>query len=398
VTEDARIRVLTLGRDVGTCFGGAERVTFEFVKRLDPERFKSYLCITHARPPERRELNDRELATLEDAGVEVLRLERDRSPLSEAAWIKLYRLLRRERIDILHTHMPRAGIPGTILGRMARVPVIVNHEHGWSFQGQPMRRFLDRNLLARCGDVLLAVSQYDRRHMVEVERIAADRIRILPNGISRMPDDGSDLRGQLGGAPGVSLIGAVGRLYPEKGYDDLIEATALLRRDGVEVRCVIAGQGPERERLQARIEKLGLGEHVELIGRRRDVPDVIRALDVAVLSSKNEGSPLALMEYMACGAPIVATAVGGIPELIEDGAQGLLVRPRDPGALAEALRRLLEDRPLASRLGRAARERQRADFDLDVVVGRLEGLYLELHERAQRPNSGNVRRTIERHE
>jgi glycosyltransferase involved in cell wall biosynthesis len=410
--DEQRIRVLTLGRDVGTCFGGAEKIAFELVKRLDPERFRRYLCIAHARPPERRELNERELLQLEESGVEVLRLE-CRSLPSNVAWARLYKLLRGESIDILHAHMPRASVPGTILGRLARVPVIVSHEHGWSFRGKPLRRFLDRNVVGRGSDVLLAVSEWDRRQIVEVERIPAERIRVLPNGIPSVPEEGHDVRGELGVSPEAGLVGAVGRLYPEKGYDDLIRAIALLKQDFGPIRCVIAGHGPEQERLQALVHELDVPQEVQLIGRRQDVPDVIRSLDVAVLCSKHEGSPLAVMEYMAGGAPIVATAVGGVPELIEDGVHGLLVRPGDPLELAGAIRRLLDDRALASRLGRAARERQRANFDLDAVVRRLESLYVELYDRSRsdslRPrlpdpedapppsNSGIVRRTIEDH-
>jgi glycosyltransferase involved in cell wall biosynthesis len=392
--NDPRIRALTLGRDVGPYFGGAERLAFEFVKRLDPERFKRYLCVTHARPPEHRAANDRELAQLEQEGVEVLRLERE-SLVSNAAWIKLYRLLRRESIDIVHAHMPRAGIPGTIIGRMARVPLIVNHEHTWSFQGQPLRRFLDRNVIARGGDVLLAVSEWDRRHIIEVERIPPECVRILSNGISPISPEGPDLRRELGGAPAVGLIGMLGRLEPQKRHDDLIRAVALLKREGVPVRCVIAGHGPDEDMLRSLIGDLGLGEDVSLLGHRDDISSVIRALDVAVLSSVFEGSPLAVMEYMACAAPIVATAVGGVPELIEDGVHGLLVEPRDPEALAGAIRRLLEDRALALRLGQAASERQRAEFDLDVVVRRLEALYLELYEK-KRPARRAVARASDR--
>jgi glycosyltransferase involved in cell wall biosynthesis len=376
-TEDPRIRVLALGRDVGTCFGGAERVAFELVKRLDRQRFKRYLCITHARPPERRAINESELLELEGSGVEVLRLER-RSLLSTIAWARLYELLRRESIDILHAHMPRASVPGTVLGRLAGVPVIVNHEHGWAFRGKPLRRFLDRNLLARGGSVMLAVSECDRRRMIELERIPAERIRVLPNGVAPATRNGSDVRSEFGVSPETGLIGAVGRLYPQKGYDDLIRATALLKRDSPRpIHCVIVGHGPEEQSLQALIDDLDLADEVRLVGRRQDVPDVIGGLDVAVLSSRHEGSPLAVMEYMAEASPIVATAVGGVPEQIQDGVHGLLVKPGDPRELAAAIGRLLDDRRLAWRLGQAAQERQRAKFDLDVVVTRLEDLYSE---------------------
>jgi len=393
-TGDSRIRVLTLARNVGTCYGGAERITFEFVKRLDPERFARHLCVTHVPFPGQREAEDRDMAELERAGVQILKLECS-SLLSNVAWARLYSRLAHGSIDILHSHMPRSSVPGTIIGRLARVPVIINQEHGWAFQGKPVRQFLDRNVVARGSDVLLAVSEWDRSRMVELERIPPERIRILPNGIASVPRDGHDLRSELGASSRVGLIGAVGRLYPEKGYDDLIRAIGLLKQGFAQpVRCVIVGRGSEREkeRLQALIDELDVAHEVKLVGRRQDVPDVVRALDVAVLSSKNEGSPLAVMEYMAGAAPIVATAVGGVPELIEDGVHGLLVPQHDPDALAAAIRRLLVDRTLARRLGEAARERQRSNYDLDMVVRRLESLYVELYERSRASGDGGQAR------
>lgn len=390
--HDGRIRVLTLGRDVGRCFGGAEGVAYEFVKRLSPERFKRYLCVTHARPPERRELNEQELRALEEGGVRVLRLERD-TTRATGPWLRLYSLLRSQSIEILHSHMPRASVPGAIVGKLAGVPAIVSHEHGWSYEGKPVRRLLDRQVLARCSDAMVAVSEWDRRQMIEVEGIPGGLIHVLHNGIPPMPPETSDVRGELGIAPGAFLIGAVGRLYPEKGYDELIAAVALLKAEGRQLVCVILGHGPEQPRLEERIRALGLQDEVRLLGRRGDVAGVVRALDVAVLPSRHEGSPLAVMEYMACGAPIVASAVGGVPELIADGVHGLLTPPHDPPALAAAIGRLLGDRQLAARLGRAALDRQRESYDLDTTVGRLEELYLELH----RSKSGIVPRTTERH-
>lgn len=378
---DSRVRVLTLTRDVGAGFGGAERLAFEYAMRLDATRFRRYLCLTHAPAPQYVAATERDVARLRANGVEVLRLER-RSLASNVAWRKLYSLLVRESIDIVHAHMPRASVPGTIIGRAARVPVIVSHEHGWSFDGKPVRRFLDRNVVARGSDVLLAVSEWDRRNIAEVEQVPLERVRVLPNGILPLPSQGHDLRAELGIPAEVRLVGAVGMLRPEKGYRDLVDAMALLKRDSAAIRCVIAGDGPEEESLRRMISSLGLTEDVVLLGRRTDVADVIRALDVAVLSSKHEGSPLAVIEYMAGAIPIVATAVGGIPELIEDGVHGLLVEPSAPAALAAAVARLLADRGLASELGRAARERQRSSFDLDVVVSQLEALYDELYERS----------------
>ena len=382
--RNARLRVLTLALEAGSGYGGAEKLAYEFALRLDPSRFRSYLCAIR-RTSHGRARAARDRAELTRAGVRFLELNQ-RAPflLGPAAWWRLYSLLVREQIDVLHAHMPRASVPGAILGRLARVPVVVSHEHGSALEGKIARPFLDRIIVARLSTVIIAVSEWDRRQLVERERISADRITVLPNGIVPPPPDGPDVRPGLGAAPGVGLIGAVGRLYPEKGYEDLIRAVALLKRGPRRVRCVIAGIGPDEPRLRRLISDLDLREDVRLLGRRENVPDLLRALDVAVLCSRREGSPLAMLEYMAGGAPIVATAVGGVPELIDDGVHGVLTRPQDPEALASGIERLLGDRELAGRLGRAARERQRAEYDLDVVIGRLERLYVELYGRSGR--------------
>jgi glycosyltransferase involved in cell wall biosynthesis len=274
--------------------------------------------------------------------------------------------------------MPRASVPGAILARLARVPVIVSHEHGSALDGKLARRLLDRQVVARLSTTMLAVSEWDRRNLIQREGIPAQRIVVLPNGIVAPPGDAPDVRPELDIGPGTRLIGAVGRLAPEKGYDELIHAVALLKGQGHQITCVILGDGPYERPLQALIERLGVEAEVRLLGRRPDVWRVIAALEVAVLSSRREGSPLAVLEYMAGAAPIVATAVGGVPELIKNGVHGLLVAPGDPAALATGIARLLDDPELAAALGAAARARQATEFDLAVLVGRLEDLYVEL--------------------
>lgn len=377
--HDGRPRVLTLTLDAGSGWGGAEKLAYEFARRLDAQRFKSYLCTIRAPLASRRESTARDLVQLAAADIPVLALDQPGPFLmAPTAWWRLYALLARERIDIVHAHMPRASVPGAILARLAQVPVIVSHEHGSALDGKLARRLLDRQVVARLSTTMLAVSEWDRRNLIEREGIAPERIAVLPNGIVSPPSDAPDVRPELDIGPGTRLIGAVGRLAPEKGYDDLIRAMALLKGQGRQITCVILGDGPDERRLQALIEELGVVAEVRLLGRRPDAWRVIAALEVAVLSSRREGSPLAVLEYMAGAAPIVATAVGGVPELIGDGVHGLLVAPGDPAALAAGIARLLDDRGLAARLGDAARARQAAEFDLAVLVGRLEDLYVEL--------------------
>ncbi|HYB27420.1 MAG TPA: glycosyltransferase [Solirubrobacteraceae bacterium] len=377
-----RLRVLSLARDAGLTMGGAEALAYEFAYRLDPSRFESYLCTTRRPEPYRRDRAALEKRALEEAGVNVLCLDRP-ATWSVRPWTRLLRLLAREQIDVIHAHMPRASVPGSILARLARVPVVISHEHGSMLDGKVMRPFLDRNVVGRLSTAVLAVSEWDRQQLIERERLRPDLIRVFPNAIPPPPEGDGAAPREVELPPGTALIGAIGRLYEEKGYDCLIRAVALLKTRGLSVRCVIAGIGPEEQRLLQMIAKLGVAEEIRMLGHREDVPDIVRALDVAVLPSRREGSPLALIEYMALGAPIVATAVGGVPELITDGVHGLLVPPRDSEALAAAIERLLEDRGLARRLGAQAQERQRTGHDLDAAVTRLERLYTDLVARSR---------------
>jgi glycosyltransferase involved in cell wall biosynthesis len=297
--------------------------------------------------------------------------------LTPRGWARLYAAMARQSIDIVHAHMPRASVPASLLARAARVPVMVSHEHGSALHGKRLRPFLDRHVVARMSTVMIAVSEWDRRNLIANEGIPPPLIRVIANGVPSAVSEASPRRsGDL--RPQVPLIGAVGRLYPEKGHRFLVQAVALLRDRGHSVRCVILGDGPEKARLQALIDELGLAGNVELLGWREDVSRIVGELDVAVLPSVREGSPLAVLEYMAAAAPIVATRVGGMPELIEEGVHGLLVAPGDPEALASAIWRMLDDRTLAAGLGRSASARRGAEFGIERLIERVEALYDEL--------------------
>jgi glycosyltransferase involved in cell wall biosynthesis len=171
---------------------------------------------------------------------------------------------------------------------------------------------------------------------------------------------------------------AVGRLTPDKGFDVLIEAAAELKDDFPDLRVLIAGGGDDLALLNEMVDREGLTGTVTLLGVRSDVPDLLDAADVAVSSSRVEGSPLAVLEQMEASKAIVATAVGGVPDMIDDGVHDLLVECEDQTGLARAIGELLRDRGRAERLGRQAQERRRSEFDLSVMVGRVEDLYREL--------------------
>jgi len=372
------LRVLTLVDRLGTS-GGGERLAMEIVRRLDRDRFERFYCVS--RWDEAAARDDQEtqtVARLREAGVHVLGLGRRRS--SELwRWRPLVRLLREEQIDVLHSHKFGSNVWAAAIAPLARVPVFVAHEHSWSYEGQPLRKLLDRRLIARASDAFLTVSDADRRRMIEIEHIPAESISVVPNGIDPIPPgDGARLRSELGLGDDDPIVGAVAILRREKGLDLLVRATAALKDRVPRLRAVVAGDGPERALLEALATKLGVAERFKILGLRSDIPDVLAALDVAVNCSVFEGTPLAILEYMDAALPIVATGVGGVPDILEDGRDGVLVDSGDAQGLGDAVADLLGDRERARALGERARARRREHYDLTSTVRRIERLYEEL--------------------
>jgi glycosyltransferase involved in cell wall biosynthesis len=385
-----RPRVLTL-IDLLSSHGGAEGVAFDIATHLNPERFESILCVSRWPPSAGYQSLDpswiEALPLLEQAGVRFLPLRRSRK-VDLPSLVRLGRFLRRERVDVLHAHKFGSNVWGSIVGSIARVPVLLAHEHTWSFEGQPLRRFLDRELVSRASDRFIAVSREDQRRMIEIEHIAPARTMFIPNGVPPAPpSSGIDVRSELGIPKEVPVIGVVGLLRAQKAHQVLIDAAAMLTDQWPGLQVLIVGDGPERANLERLVGELRLERTVRFLGLRTDVPDVLEAFDIAVCCSDFEGSPLSVLEYMEASLPVVATAVGGLPDLIEPGVNGLLVPPRDPPALAGALSELLHDPARARAMGEHSCERRHAEFDIAVMVGRLEDLYSELltaHGRALR--------------
>lgn len=393
-----RIRVLILV-DKLSLAGGGERLAVQTAARLSPDRFESTVCATRWDPIEVEQGVVRSaLAELQDARVDFLGLRR-RSRADLRPWVQLLRQLRDRRTDVLHAHKFGSNVWGTAIGRLAGVPVVIAHEHTWSYVGQPVRRILDRRLVSQASDAFLAVSNEDRRRMVEIEGIDPRDVLVMPNGIAPARPTGRDIRDELGIPPEAPVIGTVGRLYRQKALHLLMRAAARLVREFPALQVLVVGDGPEHARLVALADTLRITPVVRWLGQRDDVPDILAALDVAVSSSNWEGSPLSVLEYMGAGLPTVATAVGGVPDLIVDGVHGRLVPPGEPIALAAAIAELLRAPQLAREMGRQARERQRDEFDLESLVRRLERLYEDLlaARRSGAPRRHGGRLTLARH-
>jgi glycosyltransferase involved in cell wall biosynthesis len=370
-------------------YGGAESLAREVARHLDQSRFEVAYCATRWESnPETEAVRRR----MRDAGVEFIGLER--SHVVDREWGRLLRFVRGNRTQILHTHMLGSNFWGALLSRAAGVPVFVAHEHGWSFEGAPLRRLLDRELIARRADAVVAVCEHDRARMIEVERIPAEKIKVVPNGIPALPAPlGNDLRAEFDIPADAPVVGVLATLRPAKALHLLIRATALLRRSHPAIRTLIVGSPdvdhPELPRdLESLVHELSLQEEVVFTGLRLDVPDVLRSFDVAVLCSNHEASPLSMLEYMAAERAVVATSVGGIPDMVEDGTTGLLVQPGDVTALASAIDRLLSDPDLRTRMGVAGRQRWGREFEIGRMISRVESLYEELW-RAAAPSAGS---------
>lgn len=359
--------------------GGAELLAVHIAAGLDPERFESHLCASRSPREGQDPAVDEAIGLLRSAGVRYHTLGRRRKS-DVWRWAGFVRLLRGERIDVLHAHKFGSNAWGVVCGRLARVPLVIAHEHTRNdpYGANRLRTFIDRGLIAKYSDAFVAVSRADQRYMVQDERIPLERTVFMPNGSpTNAPTPGVDARELLGVDVVTPTVGSAGFMHRRKRFDLLIRAGAILREEFPALRVLIAGDGDEREALQALTAQLGLDETVVLLGRRTDVVDLLAGFDVAVCCSDHEGSPISVMEYMGAARPIVATSVGGNPDLIEDGREGLIVPPGDHVALAEAIARLLRDRELAVRLGAAARERRDREFTIEAMCGRVEALYRE---------------------
>lgn len=354
--------------------GGAETLAVELATRLDAARYRRTFCLTRwdgSSPP-----SGLRIEQLRASGAGLLPLRR-RSAAQVRPWLELVSYLRREKVDLIHSHKFGSNAWAVLCARVARRPIVVAHEHMRSYRDAPrLRRLIDRDWIAPRAGAFVAVSEAGRRQMIEVEGVAADRVICIPNGIPPPGDgDGEPIRGALGIGAGEVVVGTLAHLRPEKALDLLVEAAASLRGEAAAVHVVIAGDGPERSRLEGRIAASGVGDRVHLLGHRTDVADLLAAFDLAVCCSDFEGGPLSVIEYMSAGLPTVATNVGGLPELVGDSTTGLLVPPRDPAALADAIRSLAFDPDLRRRLGERARERYLTEYSIDSWVARVEALY-----------------------
>ena len=353
--------------------GGAEVQLINLIRNLNRNNYASMVCCIARGGPL--------VAELKELGIKVVILGKERK-LNPSVLLPLYRLIKNERIDIVHTQMFRANLWGRIAAILAGVPVIIATEHGLN----PWKNFIHitvNRILAEFTDGIISVSAVGRRIRIQREGIKPEKIVTIHNCVDlrlfdRAADFDNNIRQEFSIGSDECVVGVVGRLQEVKGIRYLIEAVADLRQTVPTARLLVVGDGPFKQSLMNLVQKLGLDEQVIFTGYRRDIPQMMNTMDVFVLPSLREDLPLSLIEAMAMRKPVVATSVGGIPEVVVDGETGILVPPKDSTTLAKAIAQILLDKQLASHMGLAGRRRVENQFSVDAVVERTQQIYNRL--------------------
>jgi glycosyltransferase involved in cell wall biosynthesis len=340
--------------------GGAEKIVGRWAAGLPPEKYGVRVAALSGRSTALPDaLGGCRGITCHDLGM--------RGKADVRVVGRLTRLLRGERIEILVTFMFHPTLLGRLLGSVLRVPIRVSSERVTGFEGR-LRRLLNRATvpLATC---VVAVSEHVAVRAAQEFRIPPGRLVTIPNGV-----DLEHFTPVAEGGRRESVVGCTARLHPKNDHDTLLQAFARLADSGAWPRLLLVGGGPERDRLAGLASSLGIAARVVFTGEQPDVAGFLRRMQLYVQASVAEGMPNSILEAMASGLPVVATAVGGTPDLVLDGRTGLLVPPRDPAALARAMGMLLGDAGMRARLGQAGRERVAAHFGERLMLERVEAL------------------------
>jgi glycosyltransferase involved in cell wall biosynthesis len=349
--------------------GGAERIVAHLAASLQAAGAYNVVLL----PADGEGWLARELA---GSGVAIEYFKIDR-PLSPAFARSLGDTLRRHRADVAHSHEFSMAIYGAFAARRARIPHVITMHGGRYYAGRLRRRVALRAAIAMSARTV-AVSESVARDLRRGLALPASRIARVPNGVRCTAPDRVTLRDELRLEPRDRLVVAVGNLYTVKGHEHLIDAVARLEARHPMLHLAIAGRGELEGPLLARARALGIGGRVHLLGLRSDVAAILAAADVFALPSLSEGLPLALLEAMFAGRPIVATEVGEVPVALAHGEAGLLVPPANAIALAEALDTILGDPATAARLAHAAAIRAHAEYDFSRMLERYLTLYRTL--------------------
>jgi glycosyltransferase involved in cell wall biosynthesis len=363
-------------------FGGGERGFLQIIKGLDKEKYS-----IHAASKPDGEFGEK----LVEMGIhpEPINMGNRFNPLTI---LKLARIIRKESVNIVHSQGARADFFTRLAVKVTRRPHLLStiQMPVEGYDVHPLKKIiyvvLDR-LSERFVDKFIVVSENLRKTLTERHKISPDKVVTIYNGIEideYMPNlaevrsQKSEVRREFGLAGDASVIGAIGRLVWQKGFEYLIEAVPDVLREYPDAKFLIVGEGPLGDKLKMKSGELRVEDKVIFTGFRSDIKKILAAIDVLAMPSLLEGLPMVLLEGMATAKPIIATKIDGIMEQISDGIEGILIPPKDPSAIAQAIIRLINDRESGRKLGLAARKRVEQKFSVEKMVAETEKVYLSL--------------------
>lgn len=345
--------------------GGLEKLVIDLATKLNNNGFNTSICCLDALGELANEASKKR--------IEVFVIKR-RAGKDILLPFKLAYLMRSKKVDVVHTHNMAPLLYGTLAARLVGVPVVLNTRHG-------REKKSSSPFIWNMNDAVVAISEDAKREMLKWNRIDTKKTKVIHNGIDIYKyaclQDGSELRKMLNINTSTFVVGTVARLSPEKDQFTLIDAFLRVVNKIDDAKLVFVGDGILKDNLKSHAEKLGIPNKVMFLDFRDDVFNILPIFDVFVLSSLTEGISLTLLEAMAAALPIVATNVGGNPEVVIDGETGFFVPPKDPEKMAEAIMKILQNPELAKKMGEVGRKRVEEEFSLDRMIKEYEELYEE---------------------
>jgi len=371
----AKINILHLYQN--SKIGGVQQQIFSLIRSYNKDIFNPIFCCLGKK--------EKIAEKLEQHGIEVITLNRTNYNRLSFKIIKdLYKIIKEKNIHILRTHRYRSNLYGRIAGWLAGVPVIISSVHDNYRSDKKIGRRLINKLLSNINDKIVAVSESIKNDIIRYDRIKPSKIEVIKNGVDTLifkPEiKDYDFLNSLGINNNEIVVGFVGRIVPAKGLEYLLEAFSYLKKERNNIKLLIVGDGAILRNLKNYSIELGISEYTIFTGERQDIQKILTCIDIFVMPSIAEGLPNALLEAMSSGKPIVTTKVGGIPEIIKDRFNGLIIPEKNSEMLAKAVKELITDKDLSEKLGKNARYFIIENYSIEAVTKKWEALYLSILE------------------
>ena len=364
-------------------YGGAEKVVISLIENIDSEMYELVpIIFTRNDQAENNFVKHLKRLKKEYHEIPVNNYKfKYLNPLINL--LNVYGLLKRKRFNLIHTHGYRADILGCFTSKLIGVPIISTC-HGYISGNINLITYNKLDQIAlKLFDTVITVSKKIKNELIK-SKVKASKIKVIPNAVPTVPEnttaiqkDRDEFRRLFGLDPNSFIVGYVGRLSEEKGVKYLIEATSVLTEFDIPFQVLLIGDGPSRDGLEALVKKRGVERIVIFTGFQSNVENLISNIDALVLPSLTEGTPLALLEAMSYGVPVVASAVGEVPNIIDSGKNGILVSPAIPGKIAEALLTLYRDKNFRLKISKNAKETIQSRYNVNDWIKKIESIYTE---------------------